>query len=265
MAQGGMRLGLIGLVNEEWKQDVAGTAQALVQMGYAGVESPAWVLEQDTEARHLLLTNAGLPPICVGTAVHGLMTDLDGVLANAAALQVDRVSCWWSACASAEEVDRDAGVLNEAAHRLQNEGLTLCYHNHAHEFRNEIDGERAWDRLVRQLDPGVKFELDVCWVALGGAEPAALLRQFAGRVPAIHVKDHAGFAREAGKEVWQSPQFTTCGTGVVDLAAALEAADETGVEWAVVEQDHLRNLSGVETALASALNLKELAPDVWAR
>jgi sugar phosphate isomerase/epimerase len=51
--------------------------------------------------------------------------------------------------------------------------------------------------------------------------------------------------------------FTALGTGIVDFNSALQAAKATGVEWAVVEQDRLRNLSAWDTVITSYLNLKE--------
>jgi len=38
---------------------------------------------------------------------------------------------------------------------------------------------------------------------------------------------------------------------------SVQAAIDTGVEWVVVEQDQLRNLSAFETIMVSYLNLKE--------
>lgn len=71
----------------------------------------------------------------------------------------------------------------------------------------------------------------------------------AGRVPAIHLKDVCG-TDEAGK-------WTALGTGVVDIRGSVAAAREIGVEWMTVEQDQLRRLSGMDTALFSYLYLKE--------
>ena len=50
---------------------------------------------------------------------------------------------------------------------------------------------------------------------------------------------------------------TEWGTPSVDIAGSMQAAEETGVEWAVVEQDQCRTLSAMETVTVSYLNLKE--------
>ncbi len=91
--------------------------------------------------------------------------------------------------------------------------------------------------------------MDIAWVTFGGEDPVRVLRRLAGRVPIIHVKDLWALD-ERGK-------FTAVGTGVVDVAGSMRAAAETGVEWAVVEQDQCRNLSAMDTVAVSYLNLKE--------
>ena len=113
-----------------------------------------------------------------------------------------------------------------------------------------VDGENALDILANNTDPAnLYFTIDVGWVTMGGADPAAVLHQLAGRVPTIHVKDFY--------DITERNSFTALGTGIVDFNSALTAAQDTGVEWAVVEQDRLRNLSAWDTVITSYLNLKE--------
>ena len=45
--------------------------------------------------------------------------------------------------------------------------------------------------------------------------------------------------------------------GIVKTIESVEAAIKIGVEWVVVGQDKLRNLTAMETDLLSYLNLKE--------
>jgi sugar phosphate isomerase/epimerase len=145
---------------------------------------------------------------------------------------------------------RDAELYNSTGAKLAQEGIKLCYHNHDQEFRNIIDGAYALDVLTLNTDPkAVYFTIDIGWVAVGGEDPAKVLHRLKGRVPAIHVKDFADLSDKTS--------FTTVGTGVVPIAQGIQAARETGVEWAVVEQDRLRHLSAWDTVATSYLNLKE--------
>lgn len=129
------------------------------------------------------------------------------------------------------------------ARAITAEGVTPCFHPHVgswieteHEVRTLLDGVDAAD-LSFGPDTGHLF-----WAA---ADPAALVRDYAGRVGAMHLKDvHRDAADRAGKQdddyrsatnvehVWSEP-----GRGDVDFAAVFAAlpADYSG--WFVVEVD----------------------------
>lgn len=246
-----LKLGLIGLVNEEAKRDFWGTMQRVAALGYQGVEGPAALLEGDVQANLKRFHGLGLRVITISASREALRDDLPKVMGAAEALQAPHVSVWWGPCADREELLRDAELYNAAGMKLAARGLKLCYHNHEHEFRTTHDGLYALDFLAARTDPRyVHFELDIAWITFGGEDPARVLRRMAGRVPAIHLKDlHSLDERD---------KFTAVGTGLVKVEEALRAAAETGVEWAVVEQDKLRNLTALETITLSRLYLKEI-------
>jgi sugar phosphate isomerase/epimerase len=74
----------------------------------------------------------------------------------------------------------------------------------------------------------VKAEIDTYWVQRGGADPAAYIRQYAGRCPLIHLKDMA--ADEKGS-------FAEVGEGTMDWPAIFTASEAGGARWYIVEQD----------------------------
>ena len=87
-----------------------------------------------------------------------------------------------------------------------------------------------------------------------------MIRKYAGRCPILHVKDLAevppgGATSNDGRT---ETRFTEVGTGVVDVRGAVEAARECGVDWLVVEQDRMRDLSPMESARVSYDNLKAI-------
>ncbi|MCX7799238.1 MAG: sugar phosphate isomerase/epimerase [Fimbriimonadales bacterium] len=246
-----LKIGLIGIVGDERREDLWGTLETLVRFGYRGIECPNYLLEGDATENLRRFRALGLEPLNVGCVLGDLRERFEGLVAEAKALGVDRVSMWWSSCETRQEVADDAAAMNEFGRRLRDEGLTLCYHNHHHEFLRSYQGARAFDLLCDLLDPEcVQFEIDCGWVAFAGEDPAEVLRRLAGRVPAIHVKDFVAARTDP-------PEFTAVGTGILDVPGTLRAAIDTGVRWAVVEQDRLRNLNGLETAIASILNLRE--------
>jgi sugar phosphate isomerase/epimerase len=244
------KLGLIGLVGEEAKMDFWGTMRKVADIGYQGIEGAAQLLEGDVEANVKRFHELGLQVITHSAKKEDLQSNLDKIITDAHALKASNVTVWWATCPSKDDLLRDAELYNKAGARLAAEGLRLCYHNHDHEFKTTFNGLYALDILAEYTDPkSVYFELDIAWITLGGADPSHILRKMAGRVPAIHVKDVYG-VDEVGK-------WTAVGTGVVKFKEAIYTASDIGVEWMVVEQDKLRNLTAMETITVSYLNLKE--------
>jgi sugar phosphate isomerase/epimerase len=246
-----MRIGLIGIVGEEAKADFWGTMARVAEIGYQGVEAVDGALvEGDVAANLARFQGLGLQHLTTSASIDDLQNDLDGIVARTKATGADRVSVWWSNANDRDILLSEAEIYNVAGAKLAAEGLRLCYHNHEHEFRYVVDGENALDILANNTDPAnLYFTIDVGWVTMGGADPAAVLHRLAGRVPTIHVKDFY--------DINERNSFTALGTGIVDFNSALSAAKETGVEWAVVEQDRLRYLSAWDTVVTSYLNLKE--------
>ncbi len=82
-----------------------------------------------------------------------------------------------------------AGELNRVGEKCQAANVALCYHNHNFEFE-PMDGSTPFEELAQAMDPRyVNFELDVFWAAHAGLDPVAVMRQYAGRTPLLHLKD----------------------------------------------------------------------------
>ena len=127
--------------------------------------------------------------------------------------------------------------LNEAAEACRAAGIGFYYHNHAFEFEGD-PGSRFIDRLHKELHPHARLELDVFWAAIGGDDPAALLRKWAGRVASVHLKDVAASAPRKVAEFSMPPTaFKEVGFGTLDWKAILAAAAEARVDHYLIEQD----------------------------
>ena len=245
------KVGLIGIIGDESKQDFWGTMQKVAGMGYQGIEAPGGLFDGNTSENLKRFHALGLRVLTISASRESLRDSLDALVAEAKALQSPRVSMWWGPCETKEQVLRDAELYNSAGARLASEGITLCYHNHEHEFQTVFNGVYALDVLAEHTDPAaLSFELDIAWITFGGEDPVRVLKRYAGRVPAIHVKDLSRLDERG--------HFTAVGTGVVPVLASVETALEAGIEWVIIEQDTLRHLTGLETAAASIMNLKEM-------
>ena len=136
-----------------------------------------------------------------------------------------------------EVYKRLAEKLNGAGERVRAAGLTFCYHNHAFEFAGE-KGHRPIDVFKANLDKTlVKFEIDVFWVSVAGNDPVEILKEFAGQVPLIHLKDKAAGTPVQYDERVPKETFKEVGSGVLDFSAILRSAEAAGAKHYFVEQD----------------------------
>ncbi|WP_269526896.1 sugar phosphate isomerase/epimerase family protein [Coraliomargarita parva] len=121
------------------------------------------------------------------------------------------------------KLDKAGAVLREA-------GLVLTYHNHANEFYS-WDGKTGLEHIYDETDPeNIKAEIDTYWVQLGGGCPAKWCRDLKGRLPLLHMKDVG--VREAS-----NPIMFEIGYGNLDFKGIVKAAEESGCEWYIIEQD----------------------------
>jgi sugar phosphate isomerase/epimerase len=119
-------------------------------------------------------------------------------------------------------------------------GLELSYHNHALEFAGQPGGPRFLDVMMRETAAsGMTLQLDVFWASFAGADPVAVIQQYAGRVTSLHLKDRHAQAGNAPIESRVPREaFAEVGAGVLDFPAILAAARSAGVRHYFVEQDH---------------------------
>ena len=163
-----------------------------------------------------------------------------------------------------EEIER----FNAVAKELAKEGIVTSFHNHDAEFLTFYKGKCAFDYMVENSEY-LKFELDCGWATYGHADPLKVLDKLGDKLCAIHIKDYTyGNAvqtlvrpgRPAPDENLaqnRMPRFTAPGTGELNLRGCLEKALAMGMDYAIVEQDFMYNLTQHETLTAAYLNMKE--------
>ncbi len=237
-------------VRDHMERNPARTLKEVKAMGYDHVETAGLAGLSPEEFRHLL-DEAGLTAISGHVGMDTLAEDLDAVIDMARTLGHEYVVAPWvgNERKSTRETWAQYGREMEAAGFVMKEhGLTLCYHNHAHEYEI-IDGETALDILFDAAEPGaLGVELDVYWTRFAGHDPLEEIAKYAGRLPLIHLKDMTE---------GDSPTYTELGKGILDWASIVAAAKAAGVEWYIVEQDACPTDS-LESARISAEFVKNL-------
>jgi len=144
--------------------------------------------------------------------------------------------------------------LGEMARRVEAEGMILAYHNHSYELA-DFDGRTGLEIMFAAAGPSLQAELDMSWVARAGYDPVDMLERFSGRVFAIHAKDRAPAGR-ADNHLG----LADVGSGVLDWAAILPAAEKAGAQWIIIEHDLPRDPAA--SVKRSAAYLRTLLPTV---
>ena len=125
-----------------------------------------------------------------------------------------------------EEINQAVEILSKAGEAAKKAGITMCYHNHTHEFE-KVDGKIPYDQLL-QINPDIlKMELDLGWASAAGMDPVEMFKKNPGRYPLWHVKDI----------VMAEKMPTEIGNGGVDFKRIFAASKESGMQYFFVEQD----------------------------
>ncbi|MBQ7339078.1 MAG: sugar phosphate isomerase/epimerase [Clostridia bacterium] len=128
-----------------------------------------------------------------------------------------------------EETLRFVAQIEKVSRVLQAHGLKFAYHNHTCEF-HRFDGKTVLQHLREMTDPAaVEFIFCCYWAQVGGVDPVAYLHEFAGRVSCCHYKDMVMLGGNRN--------FAPVGEGNMNYQAIWQACEQTGVRYALIEQD----------------------------
>jgi sugar phosphate isomerase/epimerase len=227
-------------VRDHLEKDFPGTLKRVKEIGYDYVETAGFGPYSPGDCRKAL-EDAGLTPISCHIGCNEVCEEPESVVDTMQSLGVKHAAISASAedkagwAEIAKGLDAGGAVIREAA-------LTLCYHNHAHEFE-KIDGQYVLDFLYENTDPShLAAQIDTYWVKYGGEDPVAVIRKYAGRCPLLHIKDMVAD---------ESRTFAEVGQGIIEWTPVFAAGAEAGAEWYIVEQDTCASDS-IESARISA-------------
>jgi len=205
-------------------QDLEGTLAKVAEIGLKYVELAGMSGKTAVELK-AILDGLGLQVSGAHIGLDAINADFQGVVHDAKTLGFQFVIVpWVDASKYAGAWGELGATLEEVGKKLAAEELTLAYHNHAFEFEGN-----GLDALYAAASPEyLKAQLDLAWVKIGGADPAAYVAKMAGRVPCVHLKDY---------DPSQTPQWRPAGQGVMDFDAILPACEAAGVQFAGIELD----------------------------
>ncbi len=232
-------------VREDAERDFAGTMRKVKAMGYDGVELAGTYGKTAVEIK-AILDEVGLA--LVSAHVGPDLLEQDDILADYAAAGLQHIVVpWYPEPKTAEELNTAIARIRRIGERCRERGMQLLYHNHDFEF-SKLNDRYILDTYYEEIPADLlQTELDLCWVNVGGEEPAAYLRKYTGRAPIVHIKDFTG-SKSAGMYdlidsdvTAEAPtaafEFRPVGYGRQEVPVLVKAAEDAGCEWLIVEQD----------------------------
>ncbi|WP_368671769.1 sugar phosphate isomerase/epimerase family protein [Lewinella sp. W8] len=243
--------------------DPKGVLQQVADLGYKNVEAAGYrdgkFYGMDPAEFGAYLAEVGLNPI---SSHHGdISTDnVDQVVADAKAagfqyvvIPVPPMGAFGfnretRTMVMNQDIETVMGNINAIAQRVKAGGLQCLYHNHDFEFKENEDGIVPMDYFIENSDPEVlNFQMDLYWVTKAGADPLDYFAKAPGRFIAWHVKDMDDEGR-----------FAPVGEGTIDFKRILDAKDQSGMKFYLVEQDQCFKHTPLEAIAISHDGLKNI-------
>ncbi|OXS54779.1 xylose isomerase [Cohnella sp. CIP 111063] len=215
-------------LRNEAKKDFPGVLRRLKEMGWAAVQIDGL---HGYPARDIaaVMKELGLRAAGMHVGLERMKNDLKAVLEEADLFETPDFICH-SLPDGLQNVEGYISVkkdLLEVASNIKGTRYRAGYHNHDFEFHTTIENKFALEYLLD--DPSVYAEIDTYWVRKAGHDPLSFIRQYANRMPILHLKDMTADDRQT---------FAEIGAGVIDFAPILQWGLQNGVEWFAVEQDY---------------------------
>ncbi len=236
-------------VRDEAKADLSGTLQKIKEMGYDGIEL-AGLYGYSPEEIKAELDKVGLVAISAHIPLQSMVEDMDKVIAD-----YKIIGCKYMVVPYLPDGDRKTEEdfvkavekIRVACQKATDAGFIMLYHNHDFEFE-KIGEQYRLDYLYENIPADLlKTELDLCWVKVGGENPAEYLRKYADRSPLVHFKDFVGSKSEnmyeligitsEKKAVETKFELRPVGYGCQDWYNNIKAVEDSIAEWVIVEQD----------------------------
>jgi sugar phosphate isomerase/epimerase len=215
-------------LKDEAKENFDRVLALTAQAGYGMVEFAGY-FGNTSEQMNRLLKQHNLKAVSAHAGFQRLSEALDEELDYAKQVGFKLIVCPYSPCETKERTIEDARMVEAWAQKAAKQGVTIGYHNHAHEFVNQFDGQYAMDLLL-ETAPTVKFQPDVFWIAAAGVDPAAYMAPLvkAGRICAVHAKE---LAKEGQDNVY-------IGQGKIDFFTIARLCPPSIYPWIVEQEEY---------------------------
>ena len=210
------------------------TLHMLAEAGYKQVEGFRGVFDKPEQTR-VQLDAAGLSMTSAHFSIDALENDRDAVFDIAATLGVESLYCPHLDAAErptdAAGWQAFAGRLQKLADPVRDAGFEFGWPNHAFEFVPLPDGTTP-QQIILEDAPDIKWEADIAWIAVAGADPSEWSSRYGDRITAVHIKDIAPAGKCADEDGWAD-----VGHGTLDWAGYFRQLKSAPVKHWIMEHD----------------------------
>jgi len=264
----------------EIRRDFAGYVEMAERAGYRGLElfdgAYGGYCAKDLKR---YLSDHGLDVI----GAHVSVEDTDAQLAYLPETGCRYIVCPGLRVSSRDEAFQQAEMLNGLGRKAKAAGMKYAYHNHNSDF-DRFHDETVIDIFMRNTDPTlVTFELDAAWAWRAGINAASFVKEHAGRIELIHVKEtlrmlgpeddlgplFKNVERDARGRPVMTPELKArleehqkingrLGDGLINMPELKKAADAQGVQAYIVEREYAYTGDPYTTILADREYLSAL-------
>jgi sugar phosphate isomerase/epimerase len=238
---------------------VTATLDTIKALGITEMEGPNPKNSSPEEFKKLL-AERGIKMTSIGVDYGAIIKDPEEIVKQAKFWGVKYVMVAWIPHGKEFNIDdakKAVADFSRVGKVLNDNGITLCYHNHGYEFGAYEDGT-LFDYIAKNTDPKyLSFEMDVLWAFHGGADPAKLLYKYKGRWKLVHLKDiRKGIANDLTGGT-DTKNDVALGTGQINIPEVLKAAKAVGIEHYYIEDESPNHAAQIPVTIAYVKSLRE--------
>ena len=224
--------------------DFALTLKKVADIGYKTVQISGTCPYEAEWLREQLAVN-DLKCVLTHIPVPRLVGETEQVIADHHVFDCPHIGLGWWAFNETDTYEKFMSTFPAVAEKIREGGKYFMYHNHDQEFKR-LEGKLILEKLAEEIPADIMgFTLDTFWVQAGGGDPAQWVKNLAGRVPAIHLKDFA-YGRK----------MAVVGEGNINFDRVFTEAEKAGTKYLLVEQDDCNGEDPIECLRRSYEYLK---------
>lgn len=228
-------------VKDTMETDFEGTIKKIAEMGFGGVEFAGFFGHSAKQVKSVL-DSCGLKAVSAHVGYDEIVGHPDETIAFHKIIGNKNIVCPHYELKDMDSLEAFAAGIESVAGKYEAAGMTLGYHNHAHEFAKN-GGEYLLDKLFERLS-FIMPQIDTYWVFNAGVDISSYCLKYKGRCRFLHLKD--------GTKDKSAP----IGYGDVDIKAVLKTAGQLNAQ--LILEDETWDPNGLECVEKGAENLRRM-------